>query len=434
MVGVDEQSQFYILVSNTNIMNNKNNRKQNNVTKSISRRSQESVYSIPAALSCSSKGTPPAFGTGITIKRREFVGTATNGATTGFALTPPSLVTPGYDFNPSSVALFPWLAQIAPAFERFRFNKLKFEFVPGQATSTAGRFYAAVDYDYDDLPASNKTELMGNMSSVEASLWSPSQLVTDPRSLNRDLPYRYVSATSRVSSVEGRTAFSGFLMLAFDTAVANCLMDIWVEYEVELVTPVMDLNVVQILSAPATAVAPSAAVTSAVGTRFAGQPNQSTNPYPLGPMSVVASGAPGIPIFSRSFWTGVFANTTALDLKNVLDAATMSLYCTFNDAGAAPNSVLGATLGDVYWNLYDSNGTWLVDTSSVTVDNGISRAIGPITGGGGSVGGYIYQSTTVWLRRVLALYPTLRYIAPMIVSVAGAIGAGNTAWGFAIEK
>lgn len=414
--------------------NNKPNVKKKNVTKSISRKSQELVSSIPAALSCSSKGSPPSFGTGITIKRREFVGTATNGATTGFALTPPSIVTPGYDFNPSSVSLFPWLAQIAPAFERFRFNKLKFEFVPGQATSTAGRFYAAVDYDYDDLPASNKTELMGNMSSVEASLWLPSSLVTDPRCLNRDLPYRYVSATSRVSPVEGRTAFAGFLMLAFDTAAANCLMDIWVEYEVELVTPVMDLNVVQILPAPSTAVSPAAAVTSAVGTRYAGQPSVSNSAFPIGPVSIVTPGAPGIPLLSRSYWTGVFSNTSALDLKNVLDAATMSLYCTFNETGVQPNATLGATLGDVYWNLYDSNGTWLVDTSSISLDNGVSRAIGPSTGGGGMAGAPIYQSTTMWLRRVLAVYPTLRYLAPMIISVANAIGPGNTAWGFAIEK
>jgi len=189
----------YSMIKNIKNKNNNNARSQKN---SQSRKAL-TVTSAPVAKGVTAWSTPPnmaASGDKVVIKRREFVGTATNGTVTGYALTPVSASTPGYDFNPSEATMFPWLSQLAPCFERFRFDRLSFDFIPSQASSTAGRYYAAVDYDYDDAVAVNKTMLMGNMTAMESAVWQPMSIKCDPRSLNRDLPYRYVSCTTRVRS------------------------------------------------------------------------------------------------------------------------------------------------------------------------------------------------------------------------------------------
>lgn len=387
---------------------------------------------IPAAIAYTSRAQPPNIGNRVVLKRREFVGTATNGATTGFALTNLSTVIPGYDFNPSSFALFPWLSQLSVAYERFRFNKLSFEFVPGQSTATAGRFYAAVDYDYDDNPATTKAEMMGNMTSVESSLWSSCALRCDPGSLNRDMPYRYVSSTSRSLAIENRTAYSGFLMLAYDTMVANCIMDIWVEYECELITPVLDAVQVQQLPISSTA---TSDVCPILGTKAASSLPISTSTYPLGAAVLVAPGQSGVPTMNRGFWGNTFVQKSALDIKGLLNIPSLLITTNANVTGVAPSALLdAATALQGVVNLYDSKGVWLADSSAISEANGVTRCTGVATSGTISTfGATVLTSTALAISKLLAQYPTLRYIGAMLQSEVG-VGAGTSGWGFTAQK
>jgi len=137
---------------------------------------------------------------------------------------------------------------MAPSYERYKFHSLAFELVSSQATSTAGRVYAAVDYDWDDEVPATKAQLMGNLSAQEAPVWSNLKISTDSSQLHRDMPYKYVNLGQRVSS-EPRTSYAGFLIIGFDTPTANCRFDMFVTYDVTFEVPVFE-NVGAVLSNP----------------------------------------------------------------------------------------------------------------------------------------------------------------------------------------
>lgn len=412
-------------VSKSNSRPTKSN--ANGTKSSVSRKPATAQLGVPAAISSVEYARLPSIaGSGkVVIRRREFVGTATNGAVTGFGVTPLSSLIPGYDFNPSAPNMFPWLSKVAPAFERFRFNKLSFDFVPGQSTATAGRFYAAVDYDYDDAVTLNKTAFMGNMTAVESAVWLPCSLKCDSAALNRDLPYRYVSCTTRGLYVEARTANAGYLMVAFDTPTVNLLVDIWVNYEVEFVTPVNDAAIVQDLDI-ATAVS-TTQLTNTVGTGFAAGVPMAPVPVAAGAIVPVKSGAFGVPTFNATIFGANLAASEALDISSARKRGGIGLFGKFNVTGTAPNTMLGADLADFMWAANDSAGNYLGLLSAI-IDN--HRSLGPITGGGGTVGGFVYSAMSGVLESIFSTFPTVRYLVPFLKHGTGAYGAGSSCAGF----
>jgi len=376
----------------------------------------------------------------IVIHRREFVGTATNGAATGFALTSISAATPGYDLNPSCSDLFPWLSRIAPCYERFRFNKVKFHFIPSSPTSQAGRFYAAIDYDFDDLVASTKSELMGNISSVEAAVWQECELVCNPNALNRDLPYRYVSATGRSTYIEQRTSYSGFMMCAFDTPTTNLLMDVWVEYEVELVTPVNDPVQVQTGYANAGNAPATTAVTTAVGTGFPGLPvpNVNLNPTPSSPIKVVRAGYLGVPLMTFGFGGTTGSVNYALDVSGAQGKGKLDLSTAFSVTGTTPATILNnVNVTDVEWYAFDNAGTWqgsITKSPTIFKPDTFSNVIGCTTGEVSVASKFVESLVTLALDTAVQAVPTLRYLVPIIYNSNAAFGAGFSAFGLEYRK
>lgn len=376
----------------------------------------------------------------VVIRRREFVGTATNGGTFGFALTPLSRATPGYDLNPATSELFPWLSRIAPCYERFRFNKVKFHFIPSQPTSTAGRFYAAVDYDYDDLVANTKAELMGNATSVEAAVWQECELVCNPQALNRDLPYRYVSSTGRTSYVEQRTAYSGFMMCAFDTTVGSLLMDIWVEYEVELVTPVNDPVISQFCPANYSNVYAASNVTSALGTGFIGFPlaTSAFNTTPASPIKVVRSGSMGVPVIFFGFGGTNAYPPYAMEIGGTQGKGKLDISTSFNVTGQTPATVLNnVSLTDVEVYAFDFDGLFIgsITNSPVVFPPSIySASLGVVSGEVSVASKFITSLITLSLEAAYLTAPTLKYLVPFISNSNAAFGAGNSGFGVEYRK
>lgn len=389
-----------------------------------------SLTKVPAALGFTARaGVPRVNGRdAFHVVRREFVGTATNGAVTGFALTPLSVAIPGYDLNPSVYNMFPWLSSIANSYERFRFNKLCYHFIPSQATSTAGRFYAAVDYDYDDSPALTKAQLMGNKTAVECAVWNESRMECDPQCLNRDMPYKYVSCSTRGLDVEGRTAFSGFLMCAFDTTVANCLMDIWVEYDVELVTPVNDSPTQQFLSAGDSLATASTNTTTGAGP-YRGFPN-ATRATSAGPLKIVVPGTTTTPPMT---FNG-FSVPKALDIMDAKGRGWLDLLCSVNATGVTPATLMAAakTL-QITWETFDSAGAWIAsitNTPGTFPYTSYSHVVGCDVGTNDTAGAYVRSVTSFAIDALLTYAPTMRYVVPTLENVGAAIGAGYSAWGF----
>jgi len=403
---------------------NKGPKPQNKQSANARKAKQSTTVSVPLARSVVNRTSKPKVNgkEGIIIKRCEFVGTATNGASTHFALTPLSMATPGYDFNPSVSALFPWLSGIATAYERFRFRKLSFRFVPSQAATTAGRFYAAVDYDYDDSPSSTKATMMGNYTAVETPVWQECRLDCDPTCLNRDLPYRYISCSTRGLFVENRTAYSGFLMLAFDTPTANLLMDIWVDYEIELVTPVLDELIEQSLDASSTNWVATANVLTADTAGFTGAVPMALTNVSAGPLGVVTPGSQGVPQLVPSGQSKLLA--TAVDLVGAKGIGTLILEIFYNVTGQTPAGLM-ASGETANWAVYDSFGAYLTEAASYA--KGLLGSLVPANVA--TTSSPLRNTLTLDLHNLYATYPTARYVAPYLHGPAAA-GAGNRGAGF----
>nr|QDH87075.1 MAG: hypothetical protein H3Bulk40135_000001 [Riboviria sp.] len=114
-------------------------------------------------------GATPAFKnhTNWRFSKTEFLGTIESG-TTAFALSY------NQPLNPSNSVMFPWLAQVAPLFERYKFHGLVFEYktlsgISVASTNTAlGWTMMATQYDVHDPPFSNKQQMEDYMFSTKS--------------------------------------------------------------------------------------------------------------------------------------------------------------------------------------------------------------------------------------------------------------------------
>lgn len=171
------------------------------------------------------------------ISHTETVASVTAQAGAAFRVLQESVAVPGWDINPANFVLFPWLSGIARGFEKYRFTRLSFRFVPSNPTTAPGRFYAAVDYDYNDEPASSLPTLMSNETASSASVWGEVNLNCNMRTMFAGHDYKYVSNTSRFSETEPRLTYGGFLMAAVSGTTGACTWDLVVSYSVELISP-----------------------------------------------------------------------------------------------------------------------------------------------------------------------------------------------------
>jgi hypothetical protein len=143
------------------------------------------------------------------------------------------------DLNPGNPSAFPWLANVAVNFEKWKMLKCSYHFVSTNPTSTAGRIYASFDYDYDDTVPTTAMAAMSSMTAVEAPCYVCFSLPIDCRRMQEDMPYRYVNTIGRATGVEMRMCYGGFLTLMANVA-ASCTWDVYCEYSIELSIPVLE--------------------------------------------------------------------------------------------------------------------------------------------------------------------------------------------------
>lgn len=374
----------------------------------------------------------------VRIRRREFVSTVSNGNVTTFTFDPNSSNSPGWDFNPGVGAMFPWLSAIANSYERFRFHDLQFEFVSSQATSTNGRIYAAIDYDWDDDVPTSKAQLMGNMTASEAPVWTNLKLKADAKALMRDMPWKYVNTAGRVVYSEPRTAYSGFLIVAFDTPTVNCRWDLWVTYDIELETPVVENSGVYIADPGTGTTQPYFADLSTFYNVFTGVTNRLMTPLWTSNRNIgslvreVIGGTADVPNFALPGGWTIGGNNRlvnqALDLARLGSKHYLSLKGYAAMTGITPASLVGPSgflrMGAV---AYDSAGTILGDLTQTNgqpkvgidaLDTGASCE--PLTSG--TAGLPARCTFTPSMDSVRKLYPTIRYLIPfMAILISGGL-------------
>jgi hypothetical protein len=332
------------------------------------------------------------------FKHRELVGTVAAAATASWQLLGHSGYTPGYDINPANEVVFSWLATQAPCWEKYKFSKLKFELVPGNPSTSPGRVYAMVEYDYDDpIPTSLKT--MGAAYGLKTSdIWKPFSLEVNCPQMNSGMATRYVSSASRINGVEPRTVFGGYIVFAAAGCTAGATWDIFVDYEVELMIPQM----------------PSFQAESAFVTMPAhldAIPPGNYFPIDLdlsGTIRTVMSGVKGIP----EVRAGLYATTTWLG-KRIIDVSDyadgrLEASVTLDDCIETP--AITAPDAGLEGFAFDQLGTYLGPLSTLAGAIGFPLAAATPTTWG-SAATPIKTSAAISMATLFTLWPMVRYIA-----------------------
>jgi len=159
----------------------------------------------------------------VRIQHREFVQSI--GTTTGFSLVA---------VNPGISAIFPWLSVQAQCWEKYKFHKLRFVYVPRCSTGVAGALDMAFDYDAQDSVPATEGVLLNYDGATTGPPWMPFAINVSPVKMDEFAKFRYIRSGILPTSSDVKTYDVGnFLTYQFNPASVAFGM-VFVEYDVEL--------------------------------------------------------------------------------------------------------------------------------------------------------------------------------------------------------
>lgn len=136
------------------------------------------------------------------------------------------------------------LALFAQLYDKFRFKKLTFKFVPYQGTAVPGSIVLAYDRDISDAtPPANDVgvrQYMAMMDALAGPIWQPLSMTCPLSSPNEGL------FTNAVPGGDDRLAYQGQVYVALlEPPSAGVVLagDLFVEYDLELFEPQLETNV-----------------------------------------------------------------------------------------------------------------------------------------------------------------------------------------------
>lgn len=330
------------------------------------------------------------------VSKEEYIGAFTITAAS-FSLVPPSATFPGFDLNPANGLLFPWLSNVAPMFEKYQFEALEFILTPGNPSTAVGRYYMAVDYDWDDAVATTAVQMMQNHGSVMGSVWEPLTLRVDAAKLNSVIKQRYVADAVRYADSQ-RFVYAGFLMVGAVSPAATTF-DLSVRYKLALINECL----------------PNTSTLNTVGlatTVLAAGANTLRSLPMVTAMGKVLSGLNGTPTL------GVYP--TGSEAYSIPPSAigTLLLQIRDNIVGTTPASYAADTILDGV--VFDGNGT------SLGYFSGLPATVGSMIQSGvdnaatwAAASGYNKRAISIDLRALRVLFATAAYIFPYLFSTAG---------------
>jgi hypothetical protein len=182
---------------------------------------------VPIAMAYTVKPRHPTVDTvrdGVRINGSEMIDTDIHGVSTFTWHSYP--VNPGLD-------QFPWLHKQAAGWERYRFTKLEFRYVPSAAvTTTAGRVTMAVDYDPSDIPVESELDLSTFAGVVSGPVYRPLTVRAYPRLLNEAIKWNRIRSGPVSADLVGFDPCRFIFAVSGSPALAE-LGQIWVDYTVE---------------------------------------------------------------------------------------------------------------------------------------------------------------------------------------------------------
>jgi hypothetical protein len=216
----------------------KKTRKRNKATKLPPLQKLVQTSAAPSAISREVTMSKPSYkyrNGNVIITHSEYLGSVTSSSTAG------AFSTQRYGVNPGLLATFPWLSQIASNYDRYRWKKLCFYYVPASSTSTAGRISLAYTRDPTQQNPISNTQVFQIVPNDEQAVWSPAEICINGsktffvRTSGTNLYLTNQFVTDLKTTDDGTLFVSTSL-----TAASTVVGEVYCYYEVELVDPVFN--------------------------------------------------------------------------------------------------------------------------------------------------------------------------------------------------
>lgn len=234
------QREFQFLNGNTisflNGVARKTNRNRRN---NIGQQARSKRVSAPVAsgfAGLSSKARITTMNSGVTrVRHSEFVKDIA--PSSGFSAET-------FPINPGTSDLFPWLSTIAQRFESYQFKDLNIRFETTSPTNTAGTAIITVDYNPQGIVPASKTQALAMESAVRTPVWGS----VNHRSLGHNLAKRktYYVRSPRVAPTDVDLYDTGLAVMMVEGVPSDVSVNVgemYVDYEVDLITPVLDSDI-----------------------------------------------------------------------------------------------------------------------------------------------------------------------------------------------
>lgn len=148
----------------------------------------------------------------------------------------PGTILPGGRINPGRQTMFPWLSRVAQNYESFRFNKLAFTFESASSYVMGGTFAMAIEYDTRDDPPESKVQLLAYRGSVRCNPAVSCTMTAASEDLGKRKSY-FVAESIPVGADPALYDVGLLYQFIGGTATNSPIGELYVEYEVQLLTP-----------------------------------------------------------------------------------------------------------------------------------------------------------------------------------------------------
>jgi hypothetical protein len=158
--------------------------------------------------------------------------------------------------NPGLAVTFPWLSKIAANFESYRFSKLKFCYETEAPSSLGGTQVLAVDYDASDVAPTTKQQALAYRDSVRCAPWQNCTHNSLKEDLSKQKTYfvRYGAAPAN-TDIKMYDTGNLFAINQGVTTGGAVTGELYVEYDVTLMTPLYENTAVPVSGAMTTTTA-----------------------------------------------------------------------------------------------------------------------------------------------------------------------------------
>ncbi|AAO33941.1 coat protein [Cucumber Bulgarian latent virus] len=214
-------------------------KKKNGIMSNVVGASPGSIVA-PVATSRQLRASRPKFMRtrgGVNITHREYV-TQVNGVNGGTFQLNRTFGPGAYRVNPTNAAVFPWLLNIASNFDKYKFTRLSFHYVPMCATTEVGRVGLFFDRDSEDSGPFDRSEVANMAHLAETPPWGEVVLQVPCDSIDRFISDSTVTDTKLIDL--GRFGY-----VVYGGSTNNAYGDVFVQYTVELREPQPSSNTME---------------------------------------------------------------------------------------------------------------------------------------------------------------------------------------------